>query len=213
MHLTRRRGDRGTKAKQCFTPRRLVAAPGFDGVPVPAPDGRTIAFQRGRRSGDAYHWELFLVDSAGRNERQLTRNTWSSQVPSWSPDGRRLVYYADPPPGRRDQLFILDLTTDRSLPLAPSAGADNAPAWSPDGRAVAFVSTRDGTRDVYRVDVVNGDLTRLTRGLDVWSQPGWSPDADRIVFSAVTGGVHEVFMMRADGANLTKLTNGAGGVR
>lgn len=78
---------------------------------------------------------------------------------------------------------------------------------------MAFVSTRDGTRDLYRVSVDGGDVTRLTRGLDVWSQPGWSPDAGNIVFSAVTAGVHEVYVMRSDGANLSKLTNGAGGAR
>jgi len=50
--------------------RRLVVAPGFDGVPVPSPDGQRIAFQRGARAGaDAYHWDLYLVDSTGRNER------------------------------------------------------------------------------------------------------------------------------------------------
>ena len=28
-------------------PKRLLGRPGFDGVPIPSPDGRWIAFQRG----------------------------------------------------------------------------------------------------------------------------------------------------------------------
>lgn len=186
-------------------PHRLVGAPGFNGVPAPAPDGSSIAFQRGTRtaSGD-YHWELHLVDSAGRRERQLTANAWSSQVPSWSPDGGRLAFYADP--RGRDQLFVLDLRSGAVSALASSAGTDNAPAFSPDGRSVAFVSTRDGPRDLYRVNVTTGVVTRLTAGLDVWAQPSWSPDGTRILVSAKASGVDELYLVGADGAGPTRLT-------
>jgi Tol biopolymer transport system component len=185
---------------------RLVASSGeFNGVPVPSPDGRRIAFQRGvRRPLGGYAWDLHVVDAAGGAEQPLTANPWSSQVPSWSPDGRRLAFHADP--GGRDQLYVLDLRSGAVTPLAPSAATDDAPAFSPDGGAVAFVSTRDGPRDLYRVDVATGVVTRLTTGLDVWAQPGWSPDGRRIVFSASATGVDEVYVIGADGSALTRLT-------
>jgi TolB protein len=187
-------------------------APGFDGVPVPSPDGQRIAFQRGTRVGaDAYHWDLHLVDSTGRNERRLTANRWSSQVPSWSPDGRRLVIYADP--AGRDQLFLMDIESGALTPLAPSDSSDTAPAFSPDGRFVAFTSSRDGGRDLNRIEVATGVITPLTRGLEVWAQASWSPDGRRILFSARATGVDEVYVMNADGTALTRITRGTEGIR
>lgn len=190
-------------------PVRLVASSrGFNGVPVPSPDGRWIAFQRGvRDASGAWAWDLYVVDTAGRGERRLTANAWSSQVPTWSPDGRRLAFYADAQ--GRDQLYLLDLRSGAVTPFAPSAATDDAPAFSPDGAVVAFVSTRDGPRDLYRVDVATGVVTRLTTGLDVWAQPSWSPDGRRILFSARASGADEVYVVGADGSGLIRLTGSA----
>jgi TolB protein len=188
-------------------PRRIVTAPGFDGVTVPSPDGRWIAFQRGVQQGDAYQWDLFLVDSEGKQERRLTQNRWSSQVPTWSPDGKRLVIYADP--NGRDQLFSFDIASGKTTPLAPSDAADNAPALSHDGNFVAFTSTRTGSRDLHRLDLRTGAVIPLTKGFDVWSQPSWSPDGRHILFSAQAQGVHDIYVISADGSGLRKLTRGS----
>jgi TolB protein len=194
---------------------RLLSAPGFDGVPVPAPAGGSIAYMHGKRTGDAYHWEIRTADARGRRDRAITGNAWSSQVPSWSPDGRRLAIFADPQ--GRDQLFLLDVESGKPTPLAPSPAADRTPSFSPDGRFVAFSSTRDdlagGKRDLYRVEVATGTVTRLTTGFDAWSQPAWSPDGRRLAFSAKRAGVEEIFLLELDGGVPIRLTRGAEGWR
>jgi TolB protein len=192
--------------------RRIVTTPGFDGVPVPNRAGSRLAFQRSPlRAGGEFHWELFVVDTGGRGERQLTRNAWSSQVPSWSRDDRRIVFYANP--AGRDQLFLLDVGSGAVTALAPSAGEDNAPAFSPDGRSVAFVSTRDGGRHLYRVDLPAGRVTRLTSGVEIWGQPSWSADGRCILLSGITTGVNDIYSVNADGSGLTRLTRGVEGLR
>jgi TolB protein len=185
--------------------RRIRALPGFDGVPVPSPDGTKIAWQRGTRTDAGFHWELYIDDHA------ITANAWSSQVPSWSPDGKRLVFYANPQ--GRDQLFLLDLASGRTMMLAESSGEDQAPSFSHDGRFVAFTSTRDGSRDLYVIDVTGGAVRRLTSGMDVWSQPSWSPDDTRLLFSGKDRGVDEVFVIDADGKGLKRITKGSEGFR
>ena len=192
--------------------RRLLVAASFDGVPVPSPDGTWIAFQRGiRDSTGGYHWDLHLVDSAGRRERRLTNERWSSQVPTWTRDGRRILHYADP--GGEDHLYTLDIASGRSSLLHAGPTEDTAPSVSPDGRTVAFVSTRDGPRDLYRMDADGTGVVRLTRDLDVWSQPSWSPDGRRLLVSAAAAGAMDVYAVGADGSGLTRLTRGAEGER
>jgi TolB protein len=63
------------------------------------------------------------------------------------------------------------------------------------------------------VDVATGAVTRLTTGLDVWSQPSWSPDGRRILFSARQTGIDEVYVVNADGTSLARRTRGTEGLR
>jgi TolB protein len=191
---------------------RIVSAPGFDGVAVPSPDGKRIAFQRGTRNpAGEYQWDLYLIDADGRNERRLTSNAWSSQVPTWTHDSKGLVLYANP--AGRDQLFRMDVATGAVSPLSPSAGNDTAPSLSPDGRYLVFNSTRDGARDLYRLALESGQVMRLTNGMDIWSQPSWSPDGRTILFSARQNGVQDIYRMNADGSGVTRITRGAEGMR
>ena len=192
--------------------RRLLAAPGFDGVPVTSPDGGWIAFQRGvRDSTGSYHWDLYLVDSTGRRERRLTDERWSSQVPSLDP-GRPESPSLRQPRRERPPLHSRHRVGRSSL-LHAGPGEDTAPSVSPDGRTVAFVSTRDGPRDLYRMSADGTGVVRLSRDLDVLSQPSWSPDGRRLVMSASATGVMEVYVVGADGTGLTRLSRGTEGER
>jgi len=193
--------------------RRLFSHPGFDGVPVPSPDGRWIALQRGTFDSTtrAFHWELLVVDTLGGNERVLTANRWSSQVPSWRPGGDGLVFYANP--DGHDQLFVMSVATRVVRPLLLSGANDTAPSVSPDGRLVAFNSDRDGPGDLYVLAVASGQATRLTTGLGVRSQPSWSRDGTHILFSATSTGVDEVYVVGRGGSGLRRLTRGTDGVR
>jgi Tol biopolymer transport system component len=84
--------------------RRLVIASGFDGVAVPSPDGRRVAFQRAmpRTSGE-YHWELYVVDTLGGNDE--TRERLDIMPSWWANDGKSSSQSAG-----RDQL-VLDVET------------------------------------------------------------------------------------------------------
>jgi TolB protein len=156
------------------------------------------------------------VDSLGANERQLTANAWSSQVPAWRPGGRELVFYANPE--GREQLFVLDVATRAVRRLTRSSGNDTAPSVSPDGRSVAFVSdrdapSRDGPGDLYVLDIASAAVSRLTRDLAVQGQPGWTRDGARITFNASATGVSEVHVIGRDGSGLVRLTRGTEGIR
>lgn len=197
------------------TQRRLVAASGFDGVPVPSRNGRQIAFQRGRPTGPGSggpQWDLYLVDSSGLNETRLTAERWSSQVPSWSPDGERILFFANP--ADTNHLFVLTRSTRTVTPLpAPPRGEDNAGAFSPDGRRIAFTSTRDGRSDLYLMDADGRNVVRLTTDLEVQGQPSWSSNGRRLLFAAAATGQNDVYVIGVDGTGLKRLTHGTEGAR
>ena len=95
-----------------------------------------------------------------------------------------------------------------SLQQGFGARGGQQPARSPDGTRVAFVSLRDGNREIYVMDADGGDPVNLTRHDAYDSAPAWSPDGRRIVFESDRDGeVPQVFAMNPDGSGLEQLTS------
>lgn len=53
---------------------------------------------------------------------------------------------------------------------------DVSPALSPEGTRVAFASNRDGSWDLYILNLISGDITQVTNSPEYESAPSWSPD-------------------------------------
>ena len=62
-------------------------------------------------------------------------------------------------------------------------GNDTEAAWSPDGRTIAFQSDRDGSLDLFLLDVNSGQVRPLVHGPGHACFPAWSPDGKWIVYS------------------------------
>jgi Tol biopolymer transport system component len=71
--------------------------------------------------------------------------------------------------------------------IADSSGLDFGPTWSADGRRIAFVSERDGNREIYVMNADGTGQTRLTNSSASDFEPAWSPDNETIVFRTQDG--------------------------
>jgi dipeptidyl aminopeptidase/acylaminoacyl peptidase len=58
---------------------------------------------------------------------------------------------------------------------------DREPRFSPDGKRVAFVSDRDGTPQIYLLDLAGGEPQKLTSFVEGFGGPIWSPDGKFLV--------------------------------
>ena len=140
-------------------------------------------------------------------DRTLRRPPTRDGAPSWSHDGRQIVYFSEQSNGKAD-LFVMnaDGTNPRVVVATPEAD-EGAPAFSPDGKSLAFDTDRDGNFEIYLTDVDGNQSRRLTRhpGRDL--SPAWSPDSSKIAFMSDRGGKgFDVHIMNADGTNIQQVT-------
>jgi Tol biopolymer transport system component len=186
----------------------LTSSLGGDYWPRWAPQERTIAFVSDRYGPS----QLFLMDSEGGRQTQLTTEDFPLDHPSWSPDGSTLLVAGQ----REDNWDIFSVTArDGSMTrLTDDIGQDLQPAWSPRDGEIAFVSDREGSRQIYLMQPDGSDQRRITafpRGAEL---PQWSPDGEWILCVAYTGqgsGLdgREIYLLTRDGSDPMRLTDNA----
>lgn len=209
---------------------RLTNNPTIDSEPSWSPDGKRIIFSSYRDD----NWDVYVLDvedpprgegADGSKVLRLTDDPAPDTNPSWSPDGRRIVFHSE----RDGNWEIYVLNADGSqVNLTNNPGNDWHPAWSPNGRRIAFQSARDGNWEIYVLNVEEalrsegGGVTRLTDDPASDCYPTWSSDGRRIAFQSGRDGNWEIYVTRApharagvavpdgtgaDGSGVTRLTD------
>ncbi len=107
--------------------------------------------------------------------------------PKISPDGKWVAYVITTPDmdANRNASNLWIVSTSGGAPLQlTQSGHDSSPEWSPDGKTLAFLSSRDGTSQVYLLPMDGGEahaVTHLSTGADLVK---WSPDGKTIAFAS-----------------------------
>jgi len=118
--------------------------------------------------------------------------------PAIAPDGRHVAFtlretnWDDN--AFETEVWIGDVATGTSRPLTNAKGSSLQPAWSPTGSWLAFVSDRDGKRQLYRIALAGGEAEKLTSGDEAVANFSWSPNSDQIAFTmtdAVTDAIKQ----------------------
>ena len=205
--------------------RRLTNHPDRDWSPSWSPDGKRIAFvsDRDGHVHVIHGWstsEIYVMDADGGNQQNLTNNPHDDRSPSWSPDGKRIVFQSDRDNDRDHNIEIYVMDADGSNPqnLTNNPTEDRSPSWSPDGKRIVFSAVRPGhfknnldiTYEIYVMDADGGNEQRLTENRNNDWNPSWSPDGKRIAFQSDRKGdwvKFDIYVMDADGGNQQNLTN------
>ncbi len=102
--------------------------------------------------------DIYIIDTNGKNLRNLTNHPAGDYSATWAPDGRSFAFRSN-----RDGAFEIYIKTFneaqvRRLTNHPE-GADSDPAWSPDGNWIAFISQRPDGHHIYKIDINGKNLS------------------------------------------------------
>lgn len=191
-----------------------------DGQDFPLPD---------RRAADPA--EIFVEPADGSGEAvQLTQLGLRPQNISWSPDGRTLLFTADPNVFSellyaRTDLFLVDLEGELTR-LTDDAFTYSGVRFSTDGAWISYVRSygtdyiierkldHGGPRDLYVRPVDGGAAVNLTDDFDLdASTPMWDPEGRYAYFSTGIGGATHLFRVSPDGGAVEQVTTGLRRIR
>ena len=170
-------------------PQRMTAGMELTEVSV-GPEGRRVAYARGRRIHNVYRAPIRPDASASWSDvTRLTFDEADFESIDIDRSGRLLLssnrsgnwdIYLHPAGGGP----LRRLTTDSAL--------DAGPSWRPDGERIAYYSDRSGHRQVWLMSPDGGRPRQLTYGPTEKLYPRWSPDGREIVVAGANLSVFNV---------------------
>ncbi|HEX7485343.1 MAG TPA: S9 family peptidase [Vicinamibacterales bacterium] len=112
--------------------------------------------------------------------------------PQLSPDGRHVAYVVTDVSleknSRLNHIWLVPVTGGEPVPVVGSEKSDTTPRWSPDGKRLAFVSTRDGSSQIWMVDMgpsgAVGEPRKITSLSTEAAGVVWSPDGKWLAFTS-----------------------------
>jgi len=182
----------------------IPVLPGFSRLctgPEFSPDGGRIAFSAAIEGKT----EIFAVSASGRGKPERLTRSWSINVsPSWSPDGKQMVFVSSR--AGSPNLFIMQVGDQSVRRLTFEGGYNADPSWSPQGDWIAYMSRLGADFHIFRIRPDGTQNTLLTQGPGDHVTPSWSPDGRFIAFGSNQAGSYDVYLMRLDGSGRKRLT-------
>jgi len=178
-----------------------------------SPDGRYFAIAAKRKDRD----DLVILDVKKDEEVRRIRVPLNGlTTPSWSPDGKRLVFTGYD--GGLSDLFIVNADGSDLHRLTNDKYADLEPSWSPDGKTIAFVTDRSPATDfealkfgklrIALLHLDNGSIDIL-RNMDQGKNinPAWAPDGRSLAFVSDRNGISNIFLYELSDGKIYQLTD------
>ncbi|OGW07869.1 MAG: hypothetical protein A2W77_03670 [Nitrospinae bacterium RIFCSPLOWO2_12_39_16] len=205
-----------------YTVRRVTDGSSIDYHPEFSPDGKQIVFiskidnVEAKKKGEFWHktpyyLNLWLMDSDGRNKRQLTSGEFQDFAPKWTADGEKIFFVSNRRNGRWD-IWSVDINGSNLARITETEG--NTGLWershypfpTPDGKGMVFIIYKKSHGSVWYKDMESGNIRRITSGGFGDDFPMVSPDGKEIVFKSTRQGNGDIWSIDSSGKNYRRLT-------
>jgi TolB protein len=182
--------------------RSLAKTSGFCGVAFQSPARQEIVFQCSSSSRDfgsgENPWRIYLLRPRQSKPRALTFGPGNDQVATWSPDGRRILFFSDRT--GTNQLFELTFATGKLRQITFGPASHSSASYAPDGVRIALMRSEPGKKADVFVLTPPAHFVRITQNGPEFGTPMFSPDGRILLFQMPTPTGWRLFVAPADGS-------------
>jgi TolB protein len=186
---------------------RLTKSPFSEYNGPASPDGTALLVIR--VEGEEGPQQLLLQPLDGSPPKPLGPLAGRVRFPTFSPDGRFVVYESDGgkvAPAHFSDIYRVGSDGSGFRRLTENPEGNFEPSFSPKGDAIVFLSSRDRVAELYRMRPDGKDAVRLTNTpRDEWGAR-YSPDGKVLVFVSDREGADRVWLMPSSGGEARRLT-------
>ncbi len=149
--------------------------------------------------------EIYVSHLDGSEKFQVTDNHTINLSPSWSADGRSILYSSFKE--RSQALYLFELFSGKEKKFAPQgSGKFLGGRLSPDGRMLVATLESAGNSNLYLLDRSGNVLRRLTQEPGIEVSPAWAPDGGQIVFVSDRSGSPQLYVLDLATSKTRRLT-------
>jgi len=183
---------------------RLTTDPAPDSDPTVA-DGWVVFVSR--RDGNP---ELYRVPLLGGMPERLTDNAVVDADPTLSADGSQLAWVTDATGVPKLWTGGADAggAARATAAFGRAGSVEVGPTWAGTGSELAFVSTTNGSTDLYVLNSADGSVvTALIDHSSPEVEPAWNPEQGELAFVSARSGTTNVFLLNLSNGDVTQLTD------
>ena len=174
--------------------------------PSISPDGKSVVYSAfNKQSG---HFDIYEIDLVNDEAKALTYAFGDLNAPEISPDGKTIVFTRYFNDINLPTIWLMARAGGDFRQVSTIAGWD--PTWSPDGKQILFASDKDGTNQLYVVNLDGTGLRKVTSLPALRGRSDWSSDGRFVVTYSGQAWHRELFIMNADGSGQRQLSPGGG---
>ena len=115
--------------------------------------------------------EIYIMQSDGSEQTNISNNPSNDFQPSGSPSGGRIAFTSNRDGNQEIYLMFADGTEQVNVTQNPAE--DYLSTWAPDGNWVAFTSNRDGNQEIYVSHSDGSNLYNITSHPAEDTFPAW----------------------------------------
>jgi len=169
-------------------------------------DGKQLAFETWQPGTNP---DIWVMSADGTDLKHATTDPAVDTIPSWYPEGGRLLYRSDR--GGRPAMWELRLSDRHETRLAEMGPDMDWARLSPDGRSLVYqLRSQGGSINLWRSELPSGRPRQITFEPEFAGFAAWSPDGRWLAVQVKRGEGFQVAVMPSDGGPLDVLTTGEG---
>ena len=148
--------------------------------------------------------EIHIAHLDGSEKFQVTNNHTINLSPSWTADGKSVLYtsYKD----RNSGLYLFELYSGKEVKITPRTGRYIGGKISPDGQYIAATLETGGNSNIVLLDRNGNAIRNLTESPGIEVSPAWSPDGKQLVFVSDRSGSPQLYVLDMANSKPRRLT-------